>query len=158
MCVRSLISHAGWSKKTQRPGGRFVTGCGMAAQIAMGDQGIVTLAMRAGTGAYLDTEIEQFPRARREKSGELHAGRLARRATPYFGALSQVAGLNKTEPPAFHGTVRGGKTAVQTQSQQANPPRGTKMAGITPCFGQDDPVSIRQKSTRFFDQWMEIHT
>ena len=129
----------------------------MSAQIAMGDQGIVTLAMRAGTGAYLDTEIEQFPRARREKSGELHAGRLARRATPYFGALSQVAILNKTQASTFHSADPGGKTAVQCQSQQAFPARGTKMAGITPCFGQDDPVSIRQKSTRFFDPWMEIH-
>jgi hypothetical protein len=58
MCVRSLISNAGWSKKTLRPRGRIMTGGGMAAQVAVGNQGATTLAMRAGGSTNGRAEIE----------------------------------------------------------------------------------------------------
>lgn len=82
MCVRSLISNTGWSKKTLRPGGRFVTGGSMAAQVSVGDQRAAKLAMRAGGGTDGCAEIEQRPRVWGQESGELHARILSRPATP----------------------------------------------------------------------------
>ena len=40
MYARSLVSNAGWSKKTQSPSYRSVTGGGVAAQVSVGDQGL----------------------------------------------------------------------------------------------------------------------
>jgi len=31
-------------------------------------------------------------------------------------------------------------------------------AGLTPCFDENRPVSVRQKTPRLFDQWMDIHS
>ena len=82
MYARSLVSNAGWSKKTQRPRGGPVTGGGMAAQVAMGYQGTVQAAMRAASGTPGDTEVQQFARTGGKESGEFHARRLSCPATP----------------------------------------------------------------------------
>jgi hypothetical protein len=70
------------AKKTLRPGDRFVTGRCMAAQVSVGDQRIAAMAMRAAPGTQHDAKIEQRPRAWREESCELHAGKLSPPATP----------------------------------------------------------------------------
>lgn len=74
MSVRSLFLNAGWSKKTLRPSGRFVTGSSETAQESVGDQRATKPAMRAVSGMNGDAEIKQRQRAGGEERGELHAG------------------------------------------------------------------------------------
>lgn len=117
MYVRSLISSAGWSKKTLRAAGLAVTRGGMAIEVSVGDQRSAKLAMRANAGTNGDAEIEQRPRARGEESGELHARKLTRPGNSAIETLSPVGRLNKTVLPVFHGVKTSRKTTVQSQSQ-----------------------------------------
>jgi hypothetical protein len=124
MYARSLISNAGWSKKTQRPSGRPVTGGGMAAQVAVGYQGTVQAAMRAASGTPGDAEVKQFARTGGEESGEFHGRRIAHPATtPLWHCHKPPVSTRRshrrstvpkgTEKPLFEAVLNNGNRAVE---------------------------------------------
>ena len=72
MYARSLVSNAGWSKKTQSPSYRSVTGGGVAAQVSVGDQGLPGSTKPAASSTGFNAEIQQGKRVRGQERDELH--------------------------------------------------------------------------------------
>lgn len=113
------------AQKTQASRGPFITRFRITPKVAMDDNRRATLAMPAPAGLDFGAQVQAIQRIGFKKAAEFHTGTLSCRASPHYARLSQVAGLNKTEPSAFHGPDTPEKTTVQTRLNNKKSSRGT---------------------------------
>lgn len=74
--------------------------------------------------------------------GELHGAKPNITGNSAFEALSPVGGLNKTELLVFPAAHMDGKAAVQSGLNNRIRNVEHRAAGLTPCSGQADAVSV----------------
>ena len=127
-----------------------------ALLVAMSHNRGRTAAVWAALGLDLDAQVQQFQRARLKETAELHQGTLPCHASRHYARCHKL-------PFSIRRSYQCSTALTPGQKPLFKPFSITKIgpwnifAGLTLCFGQTGTVSVRQKTTRFSDQWMEIH-